>query len=133
MIKGKVQGFTYIWDRVITGFLHTSFNGFLITVLAAGGIGVQDEGAGSSDMPMSVTPIAGGGAASVEGVSCPDIVPATAIVTSPATEGDGSALSPSMGSASGAPLLLENTPATFWRWESSKEHEGLQDRVVIST
>jgi hypothetical protein len=83
-------------------------------------------------MPMSVTRIAGGGAASVEGVSRPDIVPATAIVTSPAAEGDGSVLSPSMGSASGAPLLLGGTPATFWRWESGKEDEGLQDRVVIS-
>jgi hypothetical protein len=132
MTKGKVQGVTYIWDRVIIGFLHTSFNGFLVTVLAAGGVGVQDEGAGSSDTPMSVTPIAGGGAASVEGVSCSDIVPATAIVTSPATEGDGSALSLSMGSASGAPLLLECTLATFWCWEPGNEDEGLQDRVVIS-
>jgi hypothetical protein len=132
MAKGKVQGITYIWDRVIVGFLHTSFNGFFITVLVAGGVGVQDEGAGSSGTAMSVTPIAGGGAVSVEGVSCPDIVPATAIVTSSATEGDGSALSPSMGSASGAPFLLGGTSATFWRWEPGKEDEGLQDRVVIS-
>jgi hypothetical protein len=132
MAKGKVQGITYLWDRIIVGFLHTSFNGFFVTVLVAGGVGIQDEGAGSSGRAMSGAPIAGGGTVSVEGVSCPDLVPATAIVTSSATEGDGSALSTSMGSASGAPFLVGGTSATFWRWEPGKEDEGLQDRVVIS-
>jgi hypothetical protein len=80
---------------------------------------------------MSVAPIAGGGAVSVVGVSCPDIVPATAIVTSSATEGDGSALSTSTGPASGASFLVGGTSATFWCWEPGKEDEGLQDRVVI--
>jgi hypothetical protein len=128
---GKVQGITYLWDRIIVGFLHTSFNGFFTTVLVAGGVGVQYEEAGSSGTAMSVAPIAGGGAVSVEGVSCPDIVPATVIVTSSATEGDGSALSTSMGLASGASFLLGGTSATLWRWELGKEDEGLQDRVVI--
>jgi hypothetical protein len=96
MAKGKVQGITYLWDRIIVGFLHTSFNSFFVTVLVAGGVGVQDEGAGSSGRAMSGAPIAGGGAVSVEGVSCPDLVPTTAIVTSSAIEGDGSALSTSM-------------------------------------
>jgi hypothetical protein len=81
---------------------------------------------------MSVTPIAGGGAVSVKGANCPDIVPATAMVTSSATEGDGSALSTSMGPASGASFLVGGTSATLWRWEPGKEDEGLQDRVVIS-
>jgi hypothetical protein len=132
MATGKVQGITYLWDRIIVGFLHTSFNGFFVTVFVAGGVGVQDEGAGSSGRAMSGTPIAGGGTVSVEGVSCPDLVPATAIVTSSATEGDGSALLTSMGSASGVPSLVGGTSATFWRWEPGKEDEGLQDRVVIS-
>jgi hypothetical protein len=129
--KGKVQGITYLWDWIIVGFLHTSFNGFFTTVLVAGGVGVQDEEAGSSGTAMFVAPIAGGGAVSVEGVSCPDIVPATAIVTSSGTEGDGSALSTSMVSASGASFLVGGTSATLWRWEPGKEDEGLQDRVVI--
>jgi hypothetical protein len=47
MAKGRVQSITYIWDRIIIGFLHTSFNVFFITVLVAGGVGVQDEGAGT--------------------------------------------------------------------------------------
>jgi hypothetical protein len=132
MAKGKIQGITYIWDRIIVGFLHTSFNGFFITVLVAGGVGVQGEGAGSLGTAMSVTPIAGGGAVSVEGMSCPDIVPATAIDTSSATEGDGSALSTSMGLASGASFLLGGISATLWRCELGTEDEGLQDRVVIS-
>jgi hypothetical protein len=97
----------------------------------AGGVGVQDEEAGSSGTAMSVAPIAGGGAVSVEGVSCPDIVPATAIVPSSATEGDGSALSTSLGSASGASFLVGGISATLWRWEPGKEDEGLQDKVVI--
>jgi hypothetical protein len=113
MAKGRVQSVTYIWDRIIVGFLHTSFNGFFIRVLVAGGVGVQDEGAGNSGTAMSAAPIAGGSAVSVEGVSCPDTVPATAIVTSSATEGDGSALSTSMGLASGASFLVGGTSATL--------------------
>jgi hypothetical protein len=98
----------------------------------AGGVGVQDEGAGSTGAAMAAAPIAGGGAVSVEGVSCPDTVPATAIVISSATEGDGSALSTSMGLASGASFLVGGISATLWRWGLGKEDKGLQDRVVIS-
>jgi hypothetical protein len=79
MAKGKVQGITYLWDRIIVGFLHTSFSGFFVMVLVAGGVGVQDEGAGSSGRAMSGAPIAGGGTVSVEGVSCPNLVPATTL------------------------------------------------------
>jgi hypothetical protein len=68
----------------------------------AGGAGVQGEGAGSTGVAMAAALTAGGGDVSVEGVSCPDIVPATAIVRSSAREGDGSALSTSLGLASGA-------------------------------
>jgi hypothetical protein len=132
MAKGRVQSITYIWDRTIVGFLHTSFNGFFITIFVVGGVGVQDDGAGISGAAMAAAPIAGGGAVSVEGVSCPNTVPATAIVTSSATEGDGTALSTSMGLASGASFLVGGISATFWRWGLGKEDEGLQNRVVIS-
>jgi hypothetical protein len=132
MAKGRVQSVTYTWDRIIVGFLHTSFNGFLTTVLVAGGVGVQDEGAGSTGVAMAAAPTAGGGAVSVEGVSCPDTVPATAIITSSAREGDGSALSTSMGLASDASFPVGGTSATLWRWGLGKEDEGLQNRVVIS-
>jgi hypothetical protein len=132
MAKGRVQSVTYTWDQIIVGFLHTSFNGFLTTVLVAGGAGVQGEGADSTGVAMAATPTAGGGAVSVEGVSCPDTVPATAIVTSSAREGDGSALSTSMGLASGASFPVGGISATLWRWGLGKEDEGLPNRVVIS-
>jgi hypothetical protein len=82
MAKGRVQSVTYTWDRIIVGFLHTSFRGFLTTLLVAGGAGVQVEGTGSAGVAIAAAPTAGGGAVSVEGASCPDTVPATAIVTS---------------------------------------------------
>jgi hypothetical protein len=132
MAKGRVQSVTYTWDRIIVGFLHTSFNGFLTTVLVAGGAGVQGEGADSTGVAMAATPTAGGGAVSVEGVSCPDTVPATAIVTSSAREGNGSALSTSMALASGASFPVGAISATLWRWGLGMEDEGLQNRVVIS-
>jgi hypothetical protein len=75
-------------------------------------------------MAMAAAPIAGDGAVSVEGVSCPDTVPATAIVTSSATEGDGSALSTSMGLASGASSPVGGISAILWRWGLGKEDEG---------
>jgi hypothetical protein len=132
MAKGRVQSVTYTWDRIIVGFLQTSFNGFLPTVLVAGGAGVQDEGAGSTGVVMATEPTAGGGAVSVEGVSCPDTVPATVIVTSSAREGDGSALSASVGLASGASFPVGGILATLWRWGLGKEDDGLQNRVVVS-
>jgi hypothetical protein len=132
MAKGRVQSVTYTWDRIIVGFLNTSFNGFFTTVLVAGGAGVQVEGAGSTGVAMAAAPTAGGGAASVEGASCPDTVPATAIVTSSAREGDGSALSASVGLASGASFLVGGISATLWCWGLGKEDEGLQNRVIIS-
>jgi hypothetical protein len=78
-------------------------------------------------MAMAEAPTTGGGAVSVEGVSCPDTVPATAIVTSSAREGDGSALSASVGLASGASFLVGGISATLWRWGLGKEDEGLQN------
>jgi hypothetical protein len=53
-------------------------------VLVAGDAGVQVTGAGSVGVAMAAAPTAGGGAISVEDVSWPDTVPATAIVTSSA-------------------------------------------------
>jgi hypothetical protein len=113
MAKGRVQSVTYTWDRIIVGFLQISFSGFLTTVLVAGDAGVQDEGVGSTGVAMAEAPTAGGGAVSVEGVSCPDTVPATAIVTSSAREGDGSALSASVGLASGASFPVGGISATL--------------------
>jgi hypothetical protein len=132
MAKGRVQSVTYTWDRIIIGFLQTSFNGFLTIVLVAGGAGVQDEGAGSTGVAMAAAPTAGGGAVSVKGVSYPDTVPAMAIVTSSAREGDGSALSASVGLASGASFPVGGISATLWRWGLGKEDDGLQNRVVVS-
>jgi hypothetical protein len=100
--------------------------------LAAGGAGIQVEGAGSAGVAMATELTAGGGAASVEGVSCPDTVPATAIVTSSAEEGDGSAPSASVGLTSGASFRVVGVSTTLWRWRLGKEDEGLQNRVVIS-
>jgi hypothetical protein len=99
---------------------------------AAGGEGVQVEGAGSAGVAMATEPTAGGGAASVEGASCPDTAPTTAIVTSSAGEGDGSAPSASMDLASGASFPVGGVSTTLCRWGLGKEDEGLQNRVVIS-
>jgi hypothetical protein len=130
--KGRVQSVTYTWDRIIVGFLNTSFNGFFTIVLGAGGAGVQVEGAGSAGVAMAAASTAGGGAVLVEGASCPDTVPTTAIVTSSAREGDGSVLPASVGLASGASFPVGGISATLWRWGLGKEDEGLQNRVVIS-
>jgi hypothetical protein len=129
MANGRVQSVTYTWDRIIVGFLQTSFNGFLTIVLVAGGAGVQGEGAGSIGVAMAAALTAGSGAVSVEGVSCPDTVPATAIVTSSAREGDRSPLSTSMGLASGASSLVGGISATLWHWGLGKEDEGLPNKI----
>jgi hypothetical protein len=81
---------------------------------------------------MATELTAGGGAASVEGASCPDTAPATAIVTSSAGEGDGSAPSASVGLASGASFPVVGASTTLWRWGLGKEDEGLQNSVIIS-
>jgi hypothetical protein len=47
MANGKIQSITYTWDRIIVGFLNSTFNGLFTTALAAGGAGIQVEGAGS--------------------------------------------------------------------------------------
>jgi hypothetical protein len=132
MAKGKVQSVTYTWDRIIVGFLNTSFNGLFATVLASGAAGVQVEEASSAGVAMAVAPTAGGGSASVEGASCPDTAPATAIVTSSAREGDGSALPAAVGLASGSSFPVGGVSATLWRWGLGKEDEGLQNRVLVS-
>jgi hypothetical protein len=132
MAKGKIQSITYTWDRIIVGFLNTSFNGLFTTALAAGGAGIQVEGAGSTGVAMATELTAGGGAASVEGASCPDTAPTTAIVTSSAGEGDGSAPSAYVGLASSASFWVVGVSTTLWRWGLGKEDKGLQNRVVIS-
>jgi hypothetical protein len=128
---GQDQSITYTWDRIIVGFLNTSFNGLFTTALAAGAAGIQVEGAGSAGVAMATELTAGGGAASVEGASCPDTAPATVIVTSSAGEGDGSAPSASMGLASSASFLVVVVSTTLWRWGLGKEDEGLQNSVII--
>jgi hypothetical protein len=102
MAKGRVQSVTYTRDRIIVGFFHTSFKGFFTTILVAGGAGVQVDEAGSAGVAMAAAPTDGDRAASVEGVSCLEAGPATAIVTSSARDGAGSTLSASVGLASGA-------------------------------
>jgi hypothetical protein len=132
MAKGRVQSVTYTRDRIIVGFFHTSFKGFFTTVLIAGGAGMQVDEAGSAGVAMAAAPTDGGRAASVEGASCLDVGPATAIVTSSARDGAGSTLSASVGLASGASFPVGGVSATLWRWGLGKEDDGLQNRVVIN-
>jgi hypothetical protein len=109
-------------------------------VFAVEGEGVQVKGAGSagdgaaSAEAASNPEVAQSRArdAQVEGASCPDTAPSTAIVTSPAGEGNGSAPSASVGLASGASFLVEGVSTTLWHWGLGREDEGLQNRVVIS-
>jgi hypothetical protein len=75
---------------------------------------------------MAVEPTAGGGAASVEGASSLNTAPATAIVTSSAGEGDGSAPSASVDLVSGASFPVGGVSTTLYRWGLGKEDEGLQ-------
>jgi hypothetical protein len=81
---------------------------------------------------MATESTAGGRAASAEGASCPDTAPATAIVTSSAGEGDGSAPSASVDLACGASFPVGGVLTTLCRWGLGKEDEGLQNRVVNS-
>jgi hypothetical protein len=132
MAKGRVQGVTYTWDRVIVGFFHTSFKGFFTIVLVAGGAGVQVDEAGSAGMAMAAAPTDGDRAASVEGASGPDAGPAMTIVTSSARDGAGFTPSASVGLASSASFLVRGVSATLWRWGLGKEDDGLQSIVVIN-
>jgi hypothetical protein len=81
----------------------------------AGGAGVQVDEVGSAGVAMAVAPTDGGGAVSIEGASCPDAGPATAIITSSARDGAGSTLSASVGLASGASFPVGGASATLWR------------------
>jgi hypothetical protein len=130
MAKGKIQSITYTWDRIIVGFLNTSFNGLFTVAFAAGGVGVPTEGASGPGVAlvvaMATQPTAGGNAASAEGANCPDTAPATAIVMSSAGEGDGSAPSASVGLASGASFSVGGVSTTLCHWGLGKEDEGLQ-------
>jgi hypothetical protein len=81
---------------------------------------------------MATEPTAGGRAASAGGTSCPDTAPATAIITSSAGEGDGSAPSASVDLAFGASFPVGGVLTTLCRWGLGKEDEGLQNRVVNS-
>jgi hypothetical protein len=81
---------------------------------------------------MAAAPTDVGRAASVEGASCLEAGPATAIITSSARDGAGSTLSASVGLASGASFPVGGVSATLWRWGLGKEDDGLQNRVVIN-
>jgi hypothetical protein len=136
MAKGKIQSITYTWDRIIVGFLNTSFNGFFTTAFAAGGVGEPAEGASGSGvalvaaMPMAL--VAGSRAVLVEGASCPGAAPATAMVTSFAGEDDGSAPAAPADTAADASFPVGDVSTTLCRWGLGKEDEGLQNRVVTS-
>jgi hypothetical protein len=115
MANGKIQSITYTWDRIIVGFLNSSFNGLFTTALAAGGVGIQVEGAGSAGVAMATELTAGGGAASVEGVSCPDAAPATVMVMSFAREDDGSTSAALADTTAGASSSVDGISTTFRR------------------
>jgi hypothetical protein len=93
---------------------------------------VQVDEAASAGVAMAATPTGGGRAAPVEGASCPDAGPTTAIVTSSARDGAGSTPSASVGLASGTSFPVGGASATLWRWGLGKEDDGLQNRVVIN-
>jgi hypothetical protein len=93
---------------------------------------VQVDEACSAGVAMAAAPTDGGRAVSVKGVSCLEVGPATAIVTSSAWDGAGSTLSASVGLASGASFPVGGVSATLWRWGLGKEDDGLQNRVVIN-
>jgi hypothetical protein len=130
MANGKIQSIAYTWDRIIVGFLNSNFNGLFTTALAAGGAGIQVEGAGSAGVAMATELTAGGGAASVEGASCLDAAPATAMVMSFVGEDDGSASAALADTTTGASSSVEGISTTFRRWGLGKEDEGLQNSVI---
>jgi hypothetical protein len=136
MAKGKIQSITYTWDRIIVGFLNTSFNGLFTMALAAGGVGVPAEGASGSGVAfaaaMATALIAGSRVVLAEGASCPGVAPATAMVTSVAGKDDGSTPAAPADTVAGASSPVESVSTTFHRWGLGKEDEGLQNRVVIS-
>jgi hypothetical protein len=136
MAKGKIQSITYTWDRIIVGFLNTSFHGFFTTVFAVGGVREPTEGASGSGvalvaaMPMAL--VAGSRAVLAEGASCPGAAPATMMVTSFAGEDDGSALAAPADTAAGASFPVGDVSTTLCRWGLGKEDEELQNKVVTS-
>jgi hypothetical protein len=136
MAKGKIQSITYTWDRIIAGFLNTSFNGLFTTALAAGGAGIPAEGASGPGVAlaavMATALIAGSRAVLAEGASCPGAAPATAMVTSFAGEDGGSAPVAPADTAAGASSPIEGVLTTFRRWGLGKDDEGLQNRLVIN-
>jgi hypothetical protein len=104
--------------------------------LAARGAGVPTKGASGPGVAlfkaMAMEPTAGSDTASAKGVSCPDTVPATSIVTTFAGEDDGSTPSASVDLASCVSFPVGGVSTTLCRWGLGKEDEGLQNRVVIS-
>jgi hypothetical protein len=136
MAKGRIQSITYTWERILAGFLNTSFNGLFTTALTAGGAGVPAEGASGPGVTlataMAMALITGSKAVLAEGASCPGAAPATVMVTSFAGEDDGSAPAAPADIAAGASSPVEGVSTTFRRWGLGKEDEGLQNRVVIS-
>jgi hypothetical protein len=136
MAKGRIHSITYTWNRIIAGFLNTSFNGLFTTALAAGGAGVPAEGASGLGVAlataMATALIAGSRAVLAEGASCPGAALATAMVTSFVGEDNESAPAAPADTAVGASSPVEGVSTTFRRWGLGKEDEGLQNRVVIS-
>jgi hypothetical protein len=119
MAKGRIQSITYTWDRIIAGFLNTSFNGLFTMALAAGAAGIPAEGASGPGVAlaaaMATALIAGSRTVLAEGASCPGAAPATVMVTSFAGEDDGSAPAAPADTAAGASSLVEGVSTTFCR------------------
>jgi hypothetical protein len=59
--------------------------------------------------------VAGGGVTPAEGAGCPDEVPATATVTTPANVVDGSVPAVSVEPPAGTSSPANSAPTTFWR------------------
>jgi hypothetical protein len=81
----------------------------------------------------TTVPIAGGRVTPAEGVSCLGVVPATAIVTSPAGKDDGSVLAVPVELAAGTSSPVEGVSATLYRLGQGEEDEGLQCKFHIRT
>ena len=76
--------------------------------------------------------VAGGWATPAEGASSPGVVPAIAMVTVPAKEGDGSAPAAPADTAAGASSPVEGVSTTLCRWGLGIKDEGLQNRFTTS-
>jgi hypothetical protein len=81
---------------------------------------------------MAIELVTGGGVISPVGTLGPGIVPATAMVTSPAGAGDGSARTTLDDSAAEVSPIVKCVSTTFCRWGLGGADEGLQDRFIIS-